>query len=436
MTQLPLCRVSAALLALASTSTAQCPSDDAFEPNDVCAAAVPIGAGLHPGLVVGDTDPDHYTIDVEPGQRLSVDLTFALSSVEGTVWMYEDAACTNLVSATSFDGSSYTGDWTNATRSTVTLRLRCELDFFETGCRTYSLQLGLATDPCLDPASEDAFEDGDTCATAAPLADGTYTDRFVSKYDRDVYAIRLAPGGSLDATLECEPADGLVVMSLYDDAPGTCMDAAFRVETADGPQAIKSLSHTNTTGGEVTYYLDVELWAQHYEDCNTYDLHLVTTGGVDGVPTCLGDGSHDDGAGPVACPCGNESTTGAGAGCRNSLGVGATLAATGTSVVAADDLALHVAGARPGQPAVLIQGATRIATPFRGGILCTGSPTERVEVLTLDAAGAASTTSSLVTEGNVSVGQTRHYQVWYRDPASGACLAGSNLSSGVSVVWR
>lgn len=436
MIQLPLLRVSAALLALAPLAAAQCPNDDAFEPNDSCAAAVPIATGLHAGLVVGDTDPDHYTIDVAPGQRLFVDLTFAISSVEGTVWMYDDAACANIVSATSFDGSSYTGEWTNATASTVTLQLRCELDFFETGCRTYSLQLGLAIDPCLDPSSEDAFEDGDTCATAAPLADGSYDDRFVSKYDRDVYAIRLAPGGTLDATLECVPTNGLVIMSLYDDAPGACLNPAFRLESAEGPQAIKSLSHTNATGGEVTYYLDVELWAQHHEDCNTYDLDLVTTGGVDGVPTCVGDGSHDDGAGPVACPCGNESTPGAGRGCRNSLGIGAILTATGTSVVAADDLALHVASARPGQPAVLIQGATRIATPFRGGILCTGSPTERVEVLTLDAAGAASTVSSLVTEGNVSVGDTRHYQVWYRDPGSGACLAGSNLSSGLSVAWR
>ena len=149
-----------------------------------------------------------------------------------------------------------------------------------------------------------------------------------------------------------------------------------------------------------------------------------------GTVLCAGDGS------AIPCPCGNNSAAGAGEGCANSTGSGAILYTTGTTVVANDDLRFHIAQARPGQPALLVQGATYVTMPFRDGVFCTGNPTARVEVVFLDGSGNGSTTGSIVTNGLIPAnGGIRRYQMWYRDPAVSPCGTGSNFSQGIAIHW-
>jgi hypothetical protein len=144
---------------------------------------------------------------------------------------------------------------------------------------------------------------------------------------------------------------------------------------------------------------------------------------------CLGDGSE----GP--CPCGNLGAPGSG--CANSTGSGAVLEAVGTNSVFLDDLVFAVSQARPSQPAMLIEAFDAIQLPFRDGNLCMGGWTERLERMTLDAAGSALTTKSMVADGNAFVGLTLHYQVWYRDPGGfSPCASGSNLTNAIRVPWR
>ena len=100
-----------------------------------------------------------------------------------------------------------------------------------------------------------------------------------------------------------------------------------------------------------------------------------------------------------------------------------------------DAFRLHTTQGRPNMPAMAVQGRSTIATPFKDGVLCLGNPTERLEVLTLDANGDATTATDLRVAGDVFPGDRVYYQVWYRDPTTSPCGSGSNFTNGVVRDW-
>ena len=207
----------------------------------------------------------------------------------------------------------------------------------------------------------------------------------------------------------------------------------------DGTEAFHALLDGQHTNYSVTF--DAEFIAAYPRAGDVYNYVCIPhlNAGMIGSVTvelpatrfCLGDGA--DG---TDCPCSNNSAPGSHGGCLNSLGQGAVLTPIGTASFAADDFGLLLTQGHPLQPTMFIQGATQIAIPFKDGKLCMGTPTERMEIVFLDGAGAGATVESIVTNGVVpGPGARRYYQAWYRDPSLAVCGVRSNLSSGLIVDW-
>lgn len=127
----------------------------------------------------------------------------------------------------------------------------------------------------------------------------------------------------------------------------------------------------------------------------------------------------------------------------NSTGATATLAATGSEDVAANDVTLHGAALPPGSFAMLLVGAERAVLPgFAGGpgTLCLGGAIGRdlAHVVPTGNQGAVSIPFDIhavphpTQPFGVVRGDTLNFQLWFRDSASGGAPT-SNLSDGLSI---
>ena len=408
--------------------------DDSFEDNDFCGSGVALAAGAHTGLFIASADLDYYEITVAAGDIVTIDQTY-VPGAELYMDLHTDPSCTTFVSSAGWNLGFNTLTWANSTGASATVYLACQIDTFTGNCNNYDLNVSFAPDPCQNPLADDALEDNDDCFTALSMFDGLSAGLFVSKADEDFYRVDVSDGDTLFVDLTFSHATADVDVYIYDDQI-VCGDLNSYLVNGFSSSDNENISWTNTSGSLQTYYIQVVVYAFSQGECNNYDMQLSGSGGVLATPFCFGDGSTDVGGGPVGCPCGNLSAVGAGEGCLSSLGVGAILTASGTTIVANDDLVFTVSQARANQPSMLVQGSTLVAFPFKDGILCMGNPTERVEVVFTDASGTGSTSSSIVTNGNVSPGDTRFYQQWFRDPGGvSPCGTGSNFSQGLSLTW-
>jgi hypothetical protein len=128
------------------------------------------------------------------------------------------------------------------------------------------------------------------------------------------------------------------------------------------------------------------------------------------------------------CPCGNQGTVSSG--CTNSTGVGASLEAIGSTGVFNDDAEFEAAGMPAGKVALLFQGTLEVGVPFFDGFRCAGGQIKRFTPQLTDPTGAAVWGPGLASTGGWAVGQTRIFQVWYRDPVGGPCGTLANVSNG------
>jgi hypothetical protein len=155
-----------------------------------------------------------------------------------------------------------------------------------------------------------------------------------------------------------------------------------------------------------------------------------------GTVFCAGDGSG------TACPCGNNSPTGGESGCLSSLGQGAKLEGTGSASVSADTFVLQ-GSHMPNSSALYFQGTTQLAggagAVFGDGLRCAGGTVIRLGTKT-NAGGMsqypAAGDTLISIKGAIAAGNTRTYQVWYRNAASFCTIATFNLSNGLEVQWN
>jgi hypothetical protein len=151
-----------------------------------------------------------------------------------------------------------------------------------------------------------------------------------------------------------------------------------------------------------------------------------------GLAYCFGDGAG------APCPCANEGAPGHG--CANaSFSGGCALVAAGDPSVGMDTLALTATDTTPGQPGLFFQGDNAVnggsGLPFGDGLRCAGGNVVRLEVVTSDGAGTATSSVPIAATGGASAGDLLRYQWWYRDPAGSPCGYGFNLSNGLEIFW-
>jgi hypothetical protein len=158
---------------------------------------------------------------------------------------------------------------------------------------------------------------------------------------------------------------------------------------------------------------------------------ILSTGPAPSNAFCFGDGSG------TACPCGN--TGGAGEGCANSSGAGAILSEQGSVSVGADDLSFAGSNLLANQPALLFVGVNAVnggsGSLFGDGLRCAGGSVVRLGVQVPDGGGAASWAAGMQPAGGWTAGDTRYFQLWYRDPSGSPCGNGYNLSNGVGLTF-
>lgn len=181
-----------------------------------------------------------------------------------------------------------------------------------------------------------------------------------------------------------------------------------------------------------------------------HDLHANNspTGGdiaLVGVATpfasfCFGNGSL-----ATACPCANNGLTGRG--CENSSSTGGALL-TASGATSPDTVVLTASGELPHPLSIVLQGSADVAggSAFGDGVRCAGGTLKRLYarsavngVLIAPAAGDASISARSAQLGDpIASGQTRTYQVYYRDNVLGFCPAPGdawNVTSAVRVSW-
>jgi hypothetical protein len=128
-------------------------TDDAFEENDDCSQAVPLGDGTYPALFVSKLDPDYYSFDVPAGGTLQLDWIFTHALGDIDIFMYDVPDCSSTIAQSTSGTDNEQIIWANPNACDVTVYVRTEHWFPDVAadCTTYDMVVagtGTTGNPC------------------------------------------------------------------------------------------------------------------------------------------------------------------------------------------------------------------------------------------------------------------------------------------------
>lgn len=116
------------------------------------------------------------------------------------------------------------------------------------------------------------------------------------------------------------------------------------------------------------------------------------------------------------------------------------ISGTGSTSASADDITFNGSGMLSGQAALLFVGTIQVngglGLSFGDGLRCAGGQVTRLGVRIPNGSGAATWGPGLNSASNWGAGDTRHFQIWYRDTVGGPCGNQFNVSNGYSVSFN
>ncbi len=437
-------------LALASEAAAQCPPDDAFEPDDTCftASSVPgVPVFQQNGLVVSDlaangsaagAGDDWWRITVPSTHKLTIDMRFVAAG-DPLSMSVSSGSCSILFGAPAVTNTP-TGArfvYLNGGGAPVVVTLRV---FAETlgGCNTYDLAVLNAPEPCLF-GPDDGYEPNDDFSSPTPVsANSTTPDLSIVGWNVDVFSFDVPAGATQDVALRFVNQDADLDLEVW-----TITGALNLIATASSTTDDEFVSFTNASPGQQDYVVRVFRSTNSAGSCAPYDLELAIAAGPGSLePYCFGDGSG------TPCPCGNDSSAGHAGGCAHQDGDGAVLSGSGTPSVVVDGLHFELESAPHDSFAILVSGLNRL--PQVGcvgcgiaafdGLRCAGGDFRRHGSRATDAVGRANhgwgaPAGGLGAASSAIAGQSRHYFAFLRTNPTATCFEGQNSSNGVAVVW-
>ncbi len=319
-------------------------SDDGFENNDTCAAAVSVGDGTASNLVVKSTDEDWYSITLPAGNQLDVNLAFTHAYGDIDMKLFNACGGTQLAiaeSATNNEALSYV----NTSGSQQTLRLQVFL--YSDTRNGYALTIsgttgggGVANDDCSDAivVGEGVIAFDTTGATTdGPNEPGLCNFFSYTQVGADIW-YRYVPGCTGNATIDLCASSYDTKLAVYQGAscPGSSSADACNDDACGPGDGLQSQVVLPVVAGS---------------------SYLIRIGGYDGAT----------GSGVLSISC-----DGGGPACQPSVGFQgpgtATLSVCGntsTGGLATFDLQ----GAPPNVLAYLVYSVSNTGAPFAGGTL-------------------------------------------------------------------